>query len=74
MSSNHSGHSRGCPLSGSKAPEIDYKDIKLLQRFTSETGKILPSRITYVSYKKQRKLTQAIKRARFLALIPYTSK
>lgn len=62
---------RGCPLSGSKAPEIDYKDIRLLQRFISESGKIIPSRISYVSYKKQRKLAQAIKRARFLALIPY---
>lgn len=60
-----------CPFSGPNAPEIDYKDIKLLQRFTSERGKIVPSRITAVSQKKQRELARAIKRARFLALLPY---
>lgn len=64
---------RSCPLTGSKAPEIDYKDVKLLSRFVSERGKILPSRITSVSAKKQRKLTKAIKRARNLALMPYVS-
>ena len=53
------------------APKIDYKDVKLLQRFISERGKILPSRITAVSAKKQRALSQAIKRARNLALLPY---
>jgi small subunit ribosomal protein S18 len=62
-----------CPLSGSNAPKIDYKDVKLLQRFVSERGKILPSRITAVSAKKQRKLSQAIKRARNLALLPYVA-
>ncbi|MEQ8827745.1 MAG: 30S ribosomal protein S18, partial [Parvibaculum sp.] len=51
---------------------IDYKDVKLLQRFVSERGKIVPSRITAVSAKKQRALAQAIKRARFLALLPYS--
>ncbi|WP_455011041.1 30S ribosomal protein S18 [Pacificispira spongiicola] len=60
-----------CPFSGPNAPEIDYKDIKTLQRFISERGKIVPSRITAVSAKKQRALAQAIKRARFLGLIPY---
>src|SRR5512134_1738667 len=60
-----------CPFSGPNAPKIDYKDIKLLQRFISERGKIVPSRITAVSTKKQRELAQAIKRARFLALLPY---
>ena len=60
-----------CPFSGPNAPEIDYKDVKLLQRFISERGKIVPSRITAVSAKKQRKLAQAIKRARYLALLPY---
>lgn len=60
-----------CPFSGANAPAIDYKDVKLLQRFVSERGKIVPSRITAVSAKKQRKLAQAVKRARFLALIPY---
>jgi len=63
-----------CPFSGPKAPKIDYKDIKLLQRFVSERGKIVPSRITAVSGKKQRELARAIKRARFLALIPYVIK
>jgi small subunit ribosomal protein S18 len=62
-----------CPLSGPNAPKIDYKDVKLLQRFVSERGKILPSRITAVSAKKQRKLSQAIKRARNLALLPYVA-
>lgn len=62
-----------CPLSGPKAPAIDYKDVRLLSRFISERGKILPSRITSVSAKKQRKLATAIKRARNLALLPYVS-
>jgi small subunit ribosomal protein S18 len=60
-----------CPFSGSNAPKIDYKDGKLLSRFISERGKIVPSRITAVSAKKQRELAKAIKRARFLALLPY---
>ncbi len=60
-----------CPFSGANAPEIDYKDIKLLQRYVSERGKIVPSRITAVSAKKQRELARAIKRARYLALLPY---
>jgi len=60
-----------CPFSGEGAPIIDYKDIKLLQRFISERGKIVPSRITAVSAKKQRELARAIKRARFLGLLPY---
>ena len=65
---------KSCPFSGPNAPKIDYKDVKLLQRFTSERGKIVPSRITAVSNKKQRELARAIKRARFLALIPYILK
>lgn len=60
-----------CPFSGANAPKIDYKDTKLLSRFISERGKIVPSRITAVSAKKQRELATAIKRARLLALIPY---
>ncbi|MDO9165972.1 MAG: 30S ribosomal protein S18 [Rhodoferax sp.] len=60
-----------CPFSGDNAPAIDYKDIKLLQRYLSERGKIVPSRITAVSKKKQRELATAIKRARELALLPY---
>ena len=60
---------RKCPLTGKNAPELDYKNIKLLKRYISENGKILPSRITSVSQKKQRKLSLSIKRARILALI-----
>jgi small subunit ribosomal protein S18 len=62
---------KSCPFSGPNAPKIDYKDVKLLQRFLSERGKIVPSRITAGSTKKQRELAQAIKRARFLGLLPY---
>ena len=58
-----------CPLSGKDAPAIDYKNIKLLKKYISENGKILPSRITSVSQKKQRELSLSIKRARNLALI-----
>ena len=60
-----------CPFSGTNAPKIDYKDTRLLQRFLSERGKIVPSRITAVSAKKQRELSRAIKRARVLALLPF---
>ena len=63
-----------CPFTGDHAPKIDYKDVKLLSRYISERGKIVPSRITAVSGKKQRELTTAIKRARFLALISYIVK
>lgn len=65
---------KSCPFSGPNAPEIDYKDVKLMQRFLSERGKIVPSRITAVSAKKQRELAQAIKRARYMALLPYVLK
>jgi small subunit ribosomal protein S18 len=63
-----------CPFSGEGAPKIDYKDVKLLQRYISERGKIVPSRITAVSQIKQRELAKAIKRARYLALLPYVVK
>ena len=55
---------KSCPFSGANAPKIDYKDTRLLSRYISERGKIVPSRITAVSAKKQRELAQAIKRAR----------
>ena len=58
-----------CPLSTKGAPQVDYKNIKLLRKYMSENGKILPSRITNVSQKKQRELSLSIKRARNLALI-----
>ncbi len=60
-----------CPFKGVNAPTIDWKDIKLLSRFISERGKIIPSRITAVSQKKQRELAKAIKRARYMGLLPY---
>ena len=60
---------KSCPLSAKGAPIIDYKNIKLLKKYMSENGKILPSRITNVSQKKQRELSISIKRARNLALI-----
>ena len=60
---------KNCPLSGKGAPIIDYKNIKLLKKYISESGKILPSRVTSVSLKKQKELSTAIKRARLLALI-----
>ena len=68
------GRPKSCPFTGKNAQKIDYKDVHLLRRFVSERGKIVPSRITAVSAKKQRELTQAIKRARFLALLPYVDK
>ncbi|HHI88880.1 MAG TPA: 30S ribosomal protein S18, partial [Hellea balneolensis] len=63
-----------CPFSGENGKTIDYKDPKLLARYMSEKGKIVPSRISSVSHKKQRELAKAIKRARFLALLPFEVK
>ena len=60
---------RSCPLSGKNAPDIDYKNIKILKKYISESGRILPSRVTSVSFKKQRVLAKSIKRARILGLI-----
>ncbi len=65
---------KSCPFSGDFAPAIDYKDPKRLAKYISERGKMVPSRITGVAQKQQRKLATAIKRARFLALLPYVSK
>jgi small subunit ribosomal protein S18 len=62
---------KSCPFTGPNAPKIDYKDVRMLQRYISERGKIIPARISAVSTKKQRILAQAIKRARFLGLLPY---
>ncbi|WP_174278958.1 30S ribosomal protein S18 [Sphingomonas bacterium] len=65
---------KSCPFSAKDAPRIDYKDVRLLQGFVSERGKIVPSRITSVAAKKQRELAVAIKRARHLGLLPYVVK
>ena len=58
-----------CPLSGKNAPVLDYKNIKLLKKYISESGRILPSRVTSVTLKKQKELSKSIKRARHLALL-----
>lgn len=61
-----------CRFTAEGVTEIDYKDIEVLKQYVSETGKIVPSRITGTKAKYQRQLAKAIKRARYLALIPYT--
>ena len=63
-----------CPFSRKNSPIIDYKDIKLLSRYITDKGKIIPSRITNVSRIKQKELSIAIKRARYIALMSYTQK
>ncbi|MCB9965163.1 MAG: 30S ribosomal protein S18 [Rhodospirillales bacterium] len=63
--------SKSCPFSGPDAMEIDWKDVKMLSKFISERGKMMPSRITNVSMKKQRELSKAIKRARYMGLMAY---
>ena len=60
---------KNCPLSIKNAPEVDYKNIKLIKKYISDTGKILPSRITSISQSKQRELSLAIKRAKLLGLV-----
>ncbi|AKK19897.1 30S ribosomal protein S18 [Candidatus Liberibacter africanus] len=68
-----SNRRKSCPFSGKDAPRIDYKDVRLLNRFLSQRGKIIPSRISSVSHKKQRELAKAIKIARYLGLIAYVN-
>ena len=63
-----------CPLSNKNSPKVDYKDVKLLSRYVTEKGKIIPSRVTNVSRRRQKELSIAIKRARYLALMSYTHK
>ena len=63
-----------CPFSSKNSPIIDYKDIRLLSRYVTEKGKIIPSRVTNISRKKQTELSKSIKRARYLALMSYTQK
>lgn len=66
------GRKRYCRFTAEGIKEIDYKDLDLLKQYVTETGKIVPSRITGTSAKYQRQLATAIKRARYLALLPYT--
>ena len=61
-----------CPFSVDNGPVVDYKDVDMLKRYVSDRGKLMPARITGISAKYQRQLTTAIKRARQLALLPYT--
>jgi small subunit ribosomal protein S18 len=65
---------RGCPFSGPKAPKIDYKDVRMLGKYLSDYGKILPRHLTGVCAAKQRELATAIARARMLALLPFVVK
>jgi small subunit ribosomal protein S18 len=62
-------YNKECPLSGKSAPIVDYKNIKLLKKYITDSGRILPSRVTSVSLKKQKELSRSIKRARLLALL-----
>ena len=71
MARNNIRRKKGCRVSGEDALVIDYKDLDLLSEYITETGKIIPSRITGTSAKYQRQLTAAIKQARFLALLPF---
>ena len=66
---NDGKFSKKCPLSIKNAPIIDYKNINLLKRYTSDNGKIISSKITSVSFNKQKKLTREIKKAKILGLI-----
>tara|TARA_Y100001933_G_scaffold238686_1_gene262621 strand:+ start:49 stop:309 length:261 start_codon:yes stop_codon:yes gene_type:complete len=65
---------KSCPFSSKNAPTIDYKDVKLLEKYISEKGKIIPSRISFVSSEKQRKLSKEIKKSRTLALLSHVRK
>ena len=66
------GRKRYCRFTAEGIKEIDYKDLDLLRQYVTETGKIVPSRITGTSAKYQRQLATAVKRARYLVLLPYT--
>jgi small subunit ribosomal protein S18 len=71
---SHLKKSARCPLSEENAPQIDYKNLEVLKQYISEKGRIMPSRVSSISAKKQRELKQAIMRARNLALLPFTTK
>ena len=66
------GRKRYCRFTAEGIKEIDYKDLDLLRQYITETGKIVPSRITGTSARYQRQLARAVKRSRYLALLPYT--
>ncbi len=68
----HFRRKKYCRFTAEGIKEIDYKDLDILQQYVTETGKIVPSRITGTKAKYQRQLATAVKRARYLALLPYT--
>jgi small subunit ribosomal protein S18 len=72
--SRYSRRRKYCRFTAEGITEIDYKDLGLLKAFVTETGKIVPSRITGTKANYQRQLSTAVKRARFLALLPYTDR
>ena len=72
--SRYSRRRKYCRFSAEGIKEIDYKDLNLLKAYIAETGKIVPSRITGTSANYQRQLATAVKRARYLALLPYTDR
>jgi small subunit ribosomal protein S18 len=72
--SRYSRRRKYCRFTAEKIEEIDYKDLALLKAYVTETGKIVPSRITGTKARYQRQLASAVKRARFLALLPYTDR
>lgn len=72
--SNYFRRKKFCYFTSNKIEEVDYKDVNLLKKFITESGKIVPSRITGTKAKYQRQLAKAIKLARFLALLPYCDK
>jgi small subunit ribosomal protein S18 len=72
MSSRFFRRKRYCKFTAEGITEVDYKDLEMLKGFISETGKIVPSRITGTSARYQRMLSSAVKRARYLALLPYS--
>ena len=74
MSAPYFRRKKMCYFTANKIEEIDYKDPNLLRKFIMENGKAVPSRITGTKAHFQRKLMKAIKRARFLALLPYTDR
>ena len=73
MESPFTRRRRGCPFEAAKVKDIDYKDIETLKQFVTEKGKILPRRISSVSCHYQKKLKKAIKRARYMALLPFVT-
>lgn len=74
MAATHFRRKKFCYFTTNKVKEVDYKDVYLLKKFITESGKIVPSRITGTKARYQRQLSTAIKRARFLALLPYCDK